>query len=258
MIAKLLYALRFMTSLPIPWKENEDMVQVSRSSGMFPLVGLVIGFLLLGVQFLSSLIFTQWTTALMQTIFWVLITGGLHLDGLSDTFDGLGSRQERERILEIMKDSQIGAFGALSLIVQLMLKTALCYELNLLSPSLILLVPVSARWGQLIVIRFFKPARKDGMGRFFQEHMRNQEMILGLLTVFAVFVLSGNTLMLPLLLIHGLIVYMLGHNISKKLGGLTGDVYGLICEAGEDITIVLVLISSIVISSSGIQLPSIF
>jgi adenosylcobinamide-GDP ribazoletransferase len=258
MIAKLFYALRFMTSLPIPWKENEDMVQVSRSSGMFPLVGLVIGFLLFAVQILSSMIFTEWTTALMQTVFWVLITGGLHLDGLSDTFDGLGSRQERERMLEIMKDSQIGAFGALSLIIQLMLKTAFCYELNLLSPSLILLVPVTARWGQLIVIRSFKPARKDGMGRFFQEHMRNQEMMLGLLTVFAVFILSGNTLMLPLLLIHGVLVYLLGLTISNKLGGLTGDVYGFICETGEDITLVLVLIASILINSSGIQLPFIF
>ena len=258
MIAKLFYALRFMTSLPLPWKENEDLVQVSRASGMFPLVGLIIGFLLLAVQYFSAFIFSGVTTALLQTIAWVIITGGLHLDGLSDTIDGLGSRRERERMLEIMKDSHIGAFGALALVLQMLLKTALCYELNLIDPALILLVPVTARWGQLIVIRSFKPARKDGMGRFFQEHMRLREMVLGIFTVLAVYILSGNTLMLPLLLIHAAAVYLIGHNISKKLGGLTGDVYGFICETGEDLILVLVLIASALISSSGIQFPPIF
>ncbi|MDC7232415.1 MAG: adenosylcobinamide-GDP ribazoletransferase [Spirochaetales bacterium] len=258
MIRKLFYAIRFMTSLPLPWKENEDLVQVSRSSGMFPMVGLIIGFLLLGIQFLSSLVFGDVTTALMQTAAWVFITGGLHLDGLADTVDGIGSRRDRERMLEIMKDSHIGAFGVLALILQILLKTALCYELNRLDPLLILLVPLSARWGQLIVIRAFKPARKDGMGRFFQEHMRAQELLIGFMTVLGVYILSGNSLYLPVLPVHGLIVYLTGVSISRKLGGLTGDVYGFVCETGEDILLLLILINAGLMEAFAFQIPSIF
>lgn len=254
MIKKLIYALRFMTSLPLPWKENEDLVQVSRASGMFPLVGFIIGLQLLAIQYLSTLIFSDWTTALLQTIAWVIITGGLHLDGLSDTIDGLGSRQTTERILEIMKDSHVGAFGALALVIQILLKTALCYELNLIDPSLILLVPLTARWGQLISIRFFKSARKDGMGRFFQEHMRIRELLFGFSTVLLAYIITGNALMLPLLLFHGTITFINSHYISRKLNGLTGDIYGFICETGEDLTFILILILSALFRSTGLSL----
>ena len=258
MIRKLFYALRFMTSLPLPWRENEDMVQISRASGFFPLVGLIIGGLLLAVHALLSQVFSPLTTAVFQTLAWVLITGGLHLDGLSDTMDGLGSRRDRERMLEIMKDSSIGAFGALSLIIVLMLKTVLCLEVNSINPLLILLAPLTARWGQLISIRYFKPARKDGMGRFFQEYMRNRELAAGLFTVLAVYAASGNVFMMLLLPLHGLTVYLLSRNISNRLGGLTGDVYGFICETGEVVTLILILLTAALKSTVGIQLPWIF
>jgi adenosylcobinamide-GDP ribazoletransferase len=241
-IKKLFYAVRFMTSLPLPWDDNEDLVQVSRSSGMFPLVGFIIAFLLYSVYLLSSEIFSDLTTAFLQTLAWVLLTGGLHLDGLSDTMDGLGSRQNRERTLEIMKDSHIGAFGALSLILQLLAKTLLCFEINALDPSFILLVPTTARWGQLLSIRFFPPARKDGMGRFFQEYMRFRELLMGLITILVVFVLTNHMLQLLVLPFHALYVLVTSQSISRKLGGLTGDVYGFICETGETILLFLILI----------------
>lgn len=258
MIRKLFYALRFMTSLPLPWKENEDLVQVSRASGLFPLVGLIIGALLFSVQAAASLVFSPLTVAVFQTLAWVMITGGLHLDGLADTMDGLGSRRERERMLEIMKDSSIGAFGALSLILILIMKTVLLYELNGVSPLLILLVPLTARWGQLISIRYFQPARKDGMGRFFQEYMRRTELILGLITIVLVYTASGNLFLLLLLPLHGLFVYLTSLSISRRLGGLTGDVYGFICETGETVTLVLIVLLSALREAAGVQLPWIF
>ncbi len=241
MIRKLFYALRFMTALPLPWKENEDLTQVSRSSGMFPLVGLLIAFLLYAVYRLGSLLFSPLTTAFLETLAWVVITGGLHLDGLSDTFDGLGSRQNRERTLEIMKDSNTGVFGVLSLILQVLAKICLLYELNLLDPLLILLVPVTARWGQLISIRFYPSARKDGMGRFFREHMRNRELVTGFATTAAVYILSGYPMLIIILIFHGLYTVAASSRISRKLGGLTGDVYGFICETGETAVLLLII-----------------
>jgi adenosylcobinamide-GDP ribazoletransferase len=193
-----------------------------------------------GLQIFSSWIFNPLTTAFLQTLAWVIMTGGLHLDGLSDSIDGLGSRQNRDRTLEIMKDSHTGAFGALSLILQILLKTFFCYEINEIDPLLILLVPVTGRWGQLISIRYFPPARKDGMGHFFQEHMRFRELVLGFLTTLLVYIGTGKTAMLFILPVHALFVLLTSRRISKKLGGLTGDIYGFICETGESVVLIMI------------------
>ena len=239
MIKKLFYALRFMTSLPLPWSENEDLEQVSRSSGLFPFVGLIIGGFLYGTGVLGSFFFSPLAVGFLQTLFWVLLTGGLHLDGLADTVDGLGSRRDRERMLEIMKDGSVGPFGALALILQILLKTVFCAELNADFPLLLILVPVTARWGQLIAIRFFPPARKEGMGIFFQQYMTRNEIIIGFITTLLCFIIFGQLLlMVPLLLLHALYVLISSRIITGKLGGLTGDVYGFICETGEAVLLI--------------------
>jgi len=239
MIRKLVYALRFMTILPIPWRENEDLVQVSRSSSMFPLVGLFIGALLWLTGQAGSYFFSESATAFLQTTMWVLLTGGLHLDGLSDTFDGLGCRRDREKTLEVMKDSRLGAFGALSLILQVGLKFVFIQELNRLGPLLILIPPVTGRWGQLISIYSFPSARKDGMGRFFREHIRHLEVFFGLICTVVICLWLMSWTGLVLLILHGVFVYLISLAISRKLGGLTGDVYGLVCETGESVTLIL-------------------
>ena len=237
---KIIYALRFMTILPLPWRKNEDLVQVSRSSGMFPLVGLVIGIALAVLGKFSPMILSPDITAFLQTLFWIFLTGGLHLDGLSDTFDGLGSGRERERMLEIMKDSSIGAFGALSLILQILFKFLFIREINAVSPWLVLLPPITGRWGQLIGIYFYPSARKNGMGIFFKDHIRLREVFIGLGTTLIVL---GFTLPFSvfILLIHSLLIVFIAKGVTKKLGGLTGDVYGLICETGESITLLLLV-----------------
>ncbi len=126
---KLLYAIRFMTVIPIPYRQDEDLKKIARSSRYFPLVGLLIGLLLYGLYYLLHLAELDLLAAVGVTLLWVLITGGLHLDGLADTADGIGGGQSIERRLEIMKDSRIGSFGALALISQILIKTALIYEL---------------------------------------------------------------------------------------------------------------------------------
>lgn len=239
---KLIYALRFMTILPLPWREEEDLVQVSRSSGTFPLVGLLIGLVLVPAGLGARRVFSAEAAALVQTLLWAWLTGGLHLDGLSDSFDGLGCRRDRERMLAVMKDSSVGAFGALGLIFQILIKLFFLRELNALSPWLVLLAPLTGRWGQLIAIGGFPSARKDGMGRFFREHIRRREILFGLGCTLAVYLLAAPWTALSILLIHGLFTAGLSQKISSRLGGLTGDVYGLVCEAGESLVLVLTVL----------------
>ena len=125
----LVYALRFLTILPIPWREGEDLSKVAGSVMCFPPVGWIIGVVLTGIGFFVLTFWSPLSTAVLVVTAWVLLTGGLHLDGLSDLADGLGGGRDAGRRLEIMRDSRIGTFGALALILLLALKTAMVYEL---------------------------------------------------------------------------------------------------------------------------------
>lgn len=126
---RLIYALRFLTILPIPWREGENLSKVAGSVTCFPVVGWLLGVGIFGTAALGLLVWSPLATSVCVAVIWVLFTGGLHLDGLSDLADGIGGGREVDRRLEIMRDSRIGTFGALALILLLALKISMVYEL---------------------------------------------------------------------------------------------------------------------------------
>lgn len=232
---KLLYALRFLTILPIPYRQDEDMRQVARSSGYYPLAGLAIGTLLYGVARLSLLLFPAGAAAALVVALWAGITGGLHLDGLSDLADGLGGGRTPEQRLEIMKDSRVGAFGAITLVLSILLKWS--FLTIILAPQmplkLLIIAPAVARLSVLLAIPLYPTARPDGMGAFLKEHITWREPVVGTITtLLASWIILG---------IPGLILStgaagasIIGAvPVSRKLGGITGDVFGAIIERGE-------------------------
>ncbi len=121
----LLIALQFLTRIPVPDHGNQDPVLVGRSLLCYPAVGLLIGCLLWGLQYLLQLLLPQlWSlqAALILTG-WCLITGGLHLDGLADSADAwLGGLGDRQRTLELMKDPTCGSAAVLVLVLVLLIK----------------------------------------------------------------------------------------------------------------------------------------
>jgi adenosylcobinamide-GDP ribazoletransferase len=238
---QLLYALRFLTIIPIPYKQDEDMVQVGRSLSCFPFVGLFIGILLWGMTRLALLVFSPLTAGFTVMILSLIVTGGLHLDGLSDLADGLGGGRDREQKLEIMKDSRIGAFGALSLIGFLLLKGLFLMELiQGSSPSILIfliLPPLWARGIAVVLIKIFPPARPGGMGDFFRKNARTTDVLIALAITIGLTLLTSYftaiyylPLLIPFLLLLMLIPSAL---ISRILGGLTGDCYGALIEGAE-------------------------
>lgn len=241
---RILYAFRFLTILPIPWKQDEDLTVVARSMIYFPFVGLTLGALLLGLSYILNPFLSELTTASVIVTTWILLTGGLHLDGLSDLFDGFGGRDKKQR-LEIMKDSNIGAFGALALIIIILLKVVLVREVLINSPgtyNILLITPVWGRLIQLITIRFYPCARQDGMGSFFKKVIRMQEWLVPLfLTIVLTIYLFSFWVLIPLLIFITTII-LFSNSISKMLGGLTGDCYGAICEISEVLFLLLLII----------------
>ncbi|MFC1959827.1 adenosylcobinamide-GDP ribazoletransferase [Chloroflexota bacterium] len=223
-------AFAFLSMLPA-WEDSVNWDQPGRFYAWFPLVGLVIGLLVAlvaSVQFLPPDL-----TAFLALLTWVALTGGLHLDGVGDSADGLLASVEPARRLEIMKDSRAGSWAVIALILLLLGKYL---GLRTVSPLLLIAPPVVARWVLVLATVSFPYARKEGMGGMFRAGLgRSQVIIATLLTLIIVGVLAiwaaPVVLLAPLL---GLVVcYGGGRWATGRIGGLTGDVYGALAEVTE-------------------------
>jgi adenosylcobinamide-GDP ribazoletransferase len=179
----------------------------------------------------------------LLVVAWIVLTGGLHLDGLMDTCDGVFGRADRARKLEIMKDSRVGSFGVLGGVCVLLLKFALLSSMStrLLFPVL-LIVPTVARWGILVAVRIFPAARTTGMGATFRQTLTTPRLLIGALIALLAVLLFGH--FIGLLVWFGMILAALivGTSVTQSLGGLTGDVYGAVAEVAEVVGLLLFLL----------------
>ncbi len=232
---KFLIALTFLTRLPAPIPKNITAEEMGKSSAFFPLVGLILGGILVGFNWLIEHIWTgPFTINVVLLISLVGLTGGLHLDGLMDTCDGIFSGRPKERMLEIMKDSSVGAFGMLAAICLLLLKLAFLSEVDDTQKwQALLLAPTFGRWSMSFALVAFPYARKEGMGGTFADFANIKCLIWAsslLMIAFGVVLQWRVGFIMPPLVISA---YILAWGISSKLNGLTGDTYGAICEFME-------------------------
>lgn len=204
------------------------------------MVGLLIGSLLALFASLLELIEIPTLTRNALTIAaWVVLTGGLHLDGAMDTADGLGVTNP-ERRLEVMKDSATGAFGAIAGMIILLLKTVTLTEMSLPLWLVLLSTAGWARWGQVWAIAFYPYLRPTGKGSFHQENLRlPQDILLGLVVLlgfsglwFTVDYLSWGQIG-SIVLGNIAIALATGYWFDQQLGGHTGDTYGAVVEWSE-------------------------
>ena len=112
-------ALRFLSILPIPGKAQATDKQLGRSTAWYPVVGVLLGALLFASAYLVTRLWSALPAAFLCLAVWTVFTRGLHLDGLADSFDGIGGSADRQQRLEIMKDSRIGVFGVLAVAIVL-------------------------------------------------------------------------------------------------------------------------------------------
>ncbi len=235
-------ALRFLTIVPIAGLPATPAGAIGRAIPFFPLAGALIGALLVGVGLASGALWDAWVRAVAIVIGWAVITGGLHLDGLRDTFDAVMSWRPRERKLEIMKDSRIGAMGAIALVALLLLKVVLLHAAGDNWLRAVWIAPVLGRWADTYGIFWFPPAREGGLGREFQSQAGRYAFVVAsaIALLFAVG-LGGLRGLIALALIW-VVTQLLGMWWTRDLGGLTGDTYGALCEVAE--VVVLAVMSS--------------
>ena len=239
--------IRFMTRIPVPGNSNYDPDELGKSMKYFPIVGMIIGVLLFGLYFFSSFIIASaWIIATLLVLFEVMLTGGIHLDGLADTFDGIFSYRSRQKMLEIMKDPRIGSNGAMALIFYFLFKVILLVEIfsndGIEMGVVLLIAPVIARLNAVVNCAVAPYARVNGMGKAFVEHTNSGGLVISTLivTLYVFFVSNfflGDIRMLILIPILMLLGTYFAKVMQRKIGGVTGDTLGAVLEMSEIITL---------------------
>lgn len=234
MISSFLLSLQFLTVFPLRITKVSAQ-KMAWAAAFFPLVGLLLGSALAGINTLLGILgFPELVTSIILVVSLVVITGGIHLDGLADTADAFLSNKPKAQMLLIMRDSHIGVMGVLSLISIILLKIGLIYSLNPESSIAALpLMCVLSRWSAVLSMFLSPYARKEGKARLFIQGMNIKIFVFStaaaMLCAFTIWQIKG----LIILLIVAAGTCLAGRLTNRKIGGITGDTLGATIESAE-------------------------
>lgn len=226
--------MRFLTIVPLPGREASGPAALGRAAWWFPIVGLALGAALAVAAGLLEAVTPPLVGAALLVTTWKVATGGIHLDGLADSLDGLSGR-DADRRLAIMRDSRIGVFGAAGLVLVLILFVAALAEIAVpVRGRLLLLAPMVGRVTPLIAGAWLRPATPgQGLGAAFVSGLSSWAgfahtiaglaLALWLLGPWGVAIVGGA---------WGLALSWAGF-VTRRFGGVTGDILGAVVELAE-------------------------
>ena len=245
---RFLAALQFLTVIPLPRRREFSPEELGGATGYFPVVGLVIGLILAGLNWLLNLVLPPAVVNALLIVSLAVITGLMHLDGFVDTCDGIAGHKTVEDRWRVMHDSRAGAFGMVGVLLLLLVKYA---SLNSLPSSLMMVslifMPVIGRWAMVYAIFAYPYARPSGLGRAFKQGTGWPGFILATVVTVAV-----ALALIPLLQLAGLVILfgvwlitlLVATYLKQKFSGLTGDTYGAVNEVAEVSVLILVMLLS--------------
>jgi len=233
-----LAAFQFLTLVPPVVRRPFAPLEMGRAVGYFPLVGVLLGGLLVGLDRGLARLFPADVSAPLLLAAWVIATGALHLDGFLDACDGLFGGHTIEARLRIMRDERVGAFGLAGGVLLLLLKYAALAAAPHRAVAL-LLAPTLARWGMTLAVILFPYARAQGLGRAMKDHAGWVQAALATGIALATAWFAGGWLGLAALGLAGVATLGAARFVLARLPGLTGDIYGAICETVEVLVLLL-------------------
>ncbi len=246
---RFLAALSFLTIIPLPYKHEITQEEVGRSIGYFPAIGVIIGLILVGLNWFLGLFLPSVVIGGLLLVSLAVISGALHLDGFVDTCDGIAGHQTVEARWEAMHDSRAGAFGVIGVFLLLLVKyvSLISVPQSLLMVAL-MLMPVVSRWAMVYAVFAYPYARPAGLGKVFKQGASWQRLTMATLITLAAaiglarwanvtyFYLAG----LAIILGTWVIVVAMATYLKRKFFGLTGDTYGAINEVAEVCVLIFV------------------
>ncbi len=230
-----LTALQFLTILRTPGGPTVIEADLGKSMSFFPLVGLLVGLLLAGISHILLLFLPRSISDIIVVIVLAAITGCLHLDGFADTIDGLAGGKDRERTLAIMKDSRIGSFAVVGLILLIALKiSGLMGVPEDIKSRALIVVPVLGRWATVQLAAWLDYARAGyGTGLAFTRGAGKMESIISTLITAVILAVIFQIAGLLLLASMAVLTLIFGLFFRRRIGGVTGDIMGASCEFVE-------------------------
>jgi len=241
-------ALQFFTRLPIPAWVGFEASWLQHASRYFPLVGCVVAAIAAAAYWAAALVLPAPVAAVLSTAASIYATGAFHEDGFADTCDGLGGGMTRERVLEIMKDSRVGAYGAIGIVCMLAAKLS---SLAMLPPqaaiaALFLAHPLS-RLAATSLIWKLAYVRGEGKAKPLAQQMTSAEFAIAAATALlpaAVLLAAGLTS--PAAVTGAVLAALaaalwLGRKFVRRLGGYTGDCLGAVQQVAEALIYITVL-----------------
>ena len=239
LLKRFVLMLQFFTGIPIPLDLGSREEDFGKGLVFAPVVGLMLGGIIAGFHSALKLVFPPYATLVMIIVLYILLTRGLHLDGLGDTFDGLFSNRPRERMLEIMRDSRVGTNAVLAVISVLLLDIALlgaveeAFGKGCLTAALVLM-PAAGRMGCLVGAGVSGYARSEGgLGRLFVEHCGIKEVCAGFAAYAALCFAAAGYAGVVVSLFSAVSAFLLVKFLAGKIGGVTGDILGAVCEINQ-------------------------
>ena len=233
-------AVGFLTVFPL---SPGTVTQMGPSRAYFPLVGLALGGILAGLDFGARQVLPTEVVGALLVAALLLLTRAIHTEGFLDACDGLFGGYSREKRLEILRDTHVGAFAVIGGISLLLLKWSLLVGIpDEARAGLLVVFPCLSRFGMVTTMAAFAYVRKEGLGAAFQDGTSRWQVVSGLATAAA----AAGLLLGPagLLLLGGAITVSLrfGWWVSRMLGGMTGDAYGAVNEVAEVAVLLLGII----------------
>lgn len=233
-------ALQFFTRIPIPRWVGFEPDWLQHSVRYFPAVGWVVALLTAAVYALSSLLWPQAVAVLLSTIAGIYLTGAFHEDGFADVCDGFGGGLTRQRVLEIMVDSRVGAYGAIGIALLLALKCMLLSSLPAAGVVIALLLahPLSRLLSTALIWRM-DYAKTEGKAKPLAQQMSSNELMIAAITVALPVVIAlalgwiAWQALLAGTLCAALATVFLARKFVQRIGGYTGDCLGAVQQVAE-------------------------
>lgn len=223
-----LLMLTFITRIPIKIKFDFEPDAFAKGLLYMPAIGALIGLPLWAFDKYVD-VGHPFVRAFLIIILYLMMTGGLHLDGLSDYFDGIYSVRDRKRMLEIMADARIGAFGVIGLCIYFI---GIFAGIIVSSPEHLLVMPMIGRTAAVMLCAFGKYPKASGMGKDLVEYGKPWMGILAMLTMIAICLAIAPWLVLNVIMVFA-VVTIVGIQSTKRIGGVTGDVLGAAIEISQ-------------------------
>ncbi len=255
---KLILAFQFLTIVPVKDLGEVSEEDMGSTTVLFPVVGFAEGILLAFCATVFLKVFPVELTNALLVLILAVMNGGLHLDGLSDTFDAIASRGDTEKKLSIMKDSTVGPMGVIAIVMTLLLKYVLLNAVYLQSSFAVyclavISVPILSRWAMVPAAHYSESARQDGLGRLFIKHTARKELIsatiiaIGLMTALSVIIVQFSYLMFYVMFAMP-VLYALSFGavwgFKKLFSGMTGDSFGAVNEIAVLVFLMMVVVNN--------------